>query len=75
MPLSFGGGIRSVKDVEDRIYNGADKIIINSLLFTNKEIVSNIIDRFGSQYEDEFDVIINFRIFMLRNFISCNCFS
>ena len=45
MPLSFGGGIRSVKDVEDRIYNGADKIIINSLLFTNKEIVSNIIDR------------------------------
>ncbi len=49
MPLSFGGGIRSVKDVEDRIYNGADKIIINSLLFTNKEIVSNIIDRFGSQ--------------------------
>ena len=37
-----------MKDVEDRIYNGADKII-NSLLFTNKEIVSNIIDRFGSQ--------------------------
>jgi cyclase len=46
MPLTCGGGVRTFKDFEQRIESGADKIAINSLLFTN----SNLITKFASEY-------------------------
>jgi len=49
MPFSFGGGIRTVEDAIARIRNGADKIIINTLIFENKIIVEKIIKVLGSQ--------------------------
>ena len=33
MPLSCGGGIRTRKDAESRLLYGADKIVLNKLLF------------------------------------------
>ncbi len=48
-PLTFGGGIQTLDDMKIRIYNGADKIILNSLLFDNQKIVEKAAMTFGSQ--------------------------
>ena len=49
MPLSFGGGIRSLEDAEALIKNGADKVIVNSVAYSNNKLVSEIAEKFGSQ--------------------------
>lgn len=49
MPLSLGGGIRSVKDAELLIKNGADKVVVNSACFEDESLVSQIAGKFGSQ--------------------------
>jgi cyclase len=49
MPVAAGGGINSVEDVSSILKSGADKVVINSLLFTNPNLVERIIKRFGSQ--------------------------
>lgn len=70
MPLSFGGKIRTVKDATSRIRAGADKIIINTLLFNNDKIVSEIVKEIGSQAViGSIDYkIINKEIFVFNNF-------
>lgn len=49
MPLTFGGGIRSVADAEMRIRGGADKITLNAGAIADPSLVSAIASRFGSQ--------------------------
>ena len=49
MPLTFGGKIRKMEDAINLIKHGADKIVINSLLFKNKIEVKKIIETLGSQ--------------------------
>jgi cyclase len=49
MPVSYGGGIRSLSDVENLLAVGIEKIIINSLFVTNPKEVSEIVKRIGSQ--------------------------
>lgn len=49
MPLSFGGKIRTCKSAVEMIRAGADKIIINSILFDNENEVKNIVKELGSQ--------------------------
>jgi len=49
MPFSFGGGIRTLDDAVIRIRSGADKIIINTLIFESKSIVKQIVKVLGSQ--------------------------
>lgn len=49
MPLSIGGGIRNLSDVNQLIRNGADKIIINSAVYQNKSIIKQISENFGKQ--------------------------
>ena len=49
MPLSFGGGIRTLSDAVDRIRNGADKIIVNHLLHESKDVVQEISSTLGAQ--------------------------
>lgn len=49
MPLSVGGGIRSVEDAAYLIQNGADKVVINSATYRDSELLSRIADRFGTQ--------------------------
>ena len=49
MPFSFGGGIRSVDDAKIRIRSGADKIVINTLIFESEDIVNEIIKILGTQ--------------------------
>ena len=49
MPLTVGGGVRSVEDARALLLAGADKIAINSAAVTRPELVAEIADRFGSQ--------------------------
>ncbi|EQB34423.1 hypothetical protein M947_11110 [Sulfurimonas hongkongensis] len=49
MPLSFGGGIRTIEQVDSIIRSGADKIILNSILFNNILFIEEIALKYGSQ--------------------------
>ncbi|MEP3439267.1 MAG: imidazole glycerol phosphate synthase cyclase subunit [Hoeflea sp.] len=49
IPLTFGGRIRSVADIGLRIRNGADKVTVNSMLYTDAEGVEAATREFGSQ--------------------------
>tara|TARA_B100001057_G_scaffold476573_1_gene544753 strand:- start:1328 stop:2092 length:765 start_codon:yes stop_codon:yes gene_type:complete len=49
VPVTAGGYINSEDDVYDLLLSGADKVIINTLLFKNKTILKKIIEKFGSQ--------------------------
>lgn len=49
MPLTWGGRIRNFEDAADRFRHGADKITLNTVLFENQNLVSQIAKRYGSQ--------------------------
>src|SRR6201746_1667414 len=49
MPLTVGGGIRSVDDMYTMLRAGADKISINSSAIANPELIRQGAEKFGSQ--------------------------
>lgn len=49
MPLTVGGRIRSLKDMEKRLLIGADKVALNTKAFENPEIIAEAAAEFGSQ--------------------------
>ncbi len=49
IPLTVGGGIRSVKDMEEVLCSGADKISINTAAVKNHSIITEGADLFGRQ--------------------------
>ena len=49
IPLTVGGGIRTVADIRRMLNAGADKVGINTAAITNPEFVKEAADRFGSQ--------------------------
>lgn len=49
VPLTVGGGIRSVEDVRDLLMAGADKVSVCTAAVERPELVSEIAHRFGSQ--------------------------
>lgn len=49
MPLTVGGGIRTVEDMRSMLQAGADKISINSSALTNPELITAGAERFGAQ--------------------------
>lgn len=49
MPLTVGGGVRSVEDARALLLAGADKVAVNSAAVERPELVAEIADRFGSQ--------------------------
>lgn len=49
IPLTVGGGVRSVQDVRSLLNAGADKVGINSAAVTNPQLVADASARFGAQ--------------------------
>ena len=49
IPLTVGGGVRSVDDVDRLLRNGADKVGVNTAAIARPELISEVADRFGAQ--------------------------
>ena len=49
IPISAGGGIKNLEDAEFLFNSGADKIVLNSLLYENPKMVKELIKKYGSQ--------------------------
>ncbi|HKL08760.1 MAG TPA: imidazole glycerol phosphate synthase subunit HisF [Bacteroidales bacterium] len=50
IPFTVGGGISSLQDAEAILSAGADKITVNSAAINNPELISQIAQKFGSQF-------------------------
>ena len=48
-PIAAGGGVRSIEDARRLLHSGADKIVINTPLFTDNILVENLAKEFGEQ--------------------------
>ena len=49
VPLTVGGGVRSVNDVDQLLRAGADKVGINTAAITRPELLAEVAERFGNQ--------------------------
>ncbi len=49
VPIAAGGGIRSLEQARKLLHSGADKVVINSLMAIDKELVNQIASEFGRQ--------------------------
>lgn len=48
MPLSYGGGVRSVELARQILAIGFEKLVVNTIAWTNPAFVTELADRFGS---------------------------
>ena len=49
IPLTVGGGISSVEDVDRLLRAGADKIAVNTAAIRRPQLIAEVADRFGNQ--------------------------
>lgn len=49
IPITVGGGIRSVENADELLHNGADKICVNTAAVKNPKLITELSKRFGSQ--------------------------
>ncbi len=49
IPLTVGGGVRSVEDVQSLLSAGADKIAVNTAAVKNPELIKNMAEKYGAQ--------------------------
>ena len=49
MPLTVGGGVRTLEDIRNLLLAGADKVSINTAAVNNKNLVKESSEKFGSQ--------------------------
>jgi imidazole glycerol-phosphate synthase subunit HisF len=49
IPVTVGGGVRSVADVDRLLRAGADKVALNTAAIARPELVTDVAERFGSQ--------------------------
>ena len=49
MPLSYGGGITTLEQVKKLLYQGAEKVILNTSALDNPKLITQIAEQFGSQ--------------------------
>ena len=70
MPLTVGGGIKSIEDIKQLLMNGADKVSICSELISNINLVKEASSVFGSQC---ITAAIDIKKIENKYFISYNC--
>jgi cyclase len=49
VPITIGGGLRSVSDVQKALNSGADKVALNTAVVKDPGLIKKIISKFGSQ--------------------------
>ena len=49
MPIGYGGGIETLEDIKRLFTLGVEKIIVNSLIYTNPTLIENAIKLYGAQ--------------------------
>ena len=49
MPLAYGGGITCIEQVKQILFNGAEKVIINTSSLDNPKLITEIASQFGNQ--------------------------
>jgi len=49
VPITVGGGIRSLKDAHEIFQSGADKVAINTAAVKNPNLISDLVQKYGSQ--------------------------
>ena len=49
MPLTVGGGVRTIEDIRKLLFSGADKVSINSSAISNPNLIKEGASNFGSQ--------------------------
>ena len=50
IPVACGGGIRTLDDAKLLLKSGADKIVVNTTLHSNKELINSLVKNYGSQF-------------------------
>ena len=50
LPLAYGGGVRSISDVENLLHCGVDKVIFGTAAYENTELIKHCIELYGSQF-------------------------
>ncbi len=49
MPVTVGGGVRTIEDIRKLLLSGADKVAINSAAVTDPDFIARAADKFGNQ--------------------------
>ena len=49
VPLTVGGGVRSIQDIRKLLLAGADKVSINTAAIRNPDLIKDSANKFGSQ--------------------------
>lgn len=49
MPLTIGGGVRTIEDFQILVEGGADKVSVNTIMFDSPQLISKAATRYGSQ--------------------------
>jgi cyclase len=49
MPLAFGGGVRTIGDIQQILATGVEKVVLNSSAVENSKLISSAAERFGNQ--------------------------
>ncbi len=49
VPITVGGGLRSVEDVGEALRAGADKVSINTAAIKNPDLITQVAEKYGSQ--------------------------
>ena len=49
MPLAFGGGIRTIEDIQEIQATGVEKVVLNSSVVENSNLIRSAAEKFGNQ--------------------------
>ena len=49
MPMAYGGGITSIAQIKEILYNGIEKVILNKVLHTKPSLITEAANLFGNQ--------------------------
>ncbi len=66
IPLTVGGGLRELRDIDSCLRSGAERVAINTIIFDNPGITSEIAEKYGAQA-----VVFNVQARYLNNRFYC----